>query len=156
MKIRDFFVYLLSIIHGFRCFPLYLLWKMRLFLKDDGAVKFLEDLHMAKHCFFLTMFLKPQYKMLLYARLGYISYPLKCICGTFPITIDSKYNMPLGKGFEMEHPHGSHIHAKSIGDYLSIKHNVTIGVNHNELPIIGNHVSISVGACILGGGNYWR
>ena len=51
----------------------------------------------------------------------------------------------------MEHPHGTHLHAKSIGDYLTIKQNVCIGMNHNELPVLGNHVFCGVGCCILGG-----
>lgn len=60
----------------------------------------------------------------------------------------------------MEHPHGSHINAERIGINLSIKHNVTIGMNKGKRPIIGNNVSIACGACVLGGKNrqqcnYW-
>lgn len=140
-----------SCINGIRVFPLWILWKICLLCRNNDAKKFVEDLKMSKYGFFKTMYLKPQYKALLYARLGRISYPLKMLCGTYPIAIDSKHNMPLGKGVWMEHPHGCHLHAKSIGDYLTIKHNVTIGMNHNELPVIGNHVFIGVGACVLGG-----
>lgn len=148
---NKYVILLLSIINGIRVFPLWLLWKLMLFINDNDAKKFIEDLNMAKYGFFVTMYLKPQYKALLYARLGRVSYPLKIICGSYPVTIDSKHNMLLGKGVWMEHPHGSHLHAKSIGDYLTIKQNVCIGMNHNQLPVIGSHVFCGVGSCILGG-----
>lgn len=141
----------LSLINGIRVFPLYLLWKIFLLYGDVDAQKFIEDLKMSQYGFFEAMFLKPQYKALLYARLGRFSYPLKIICGTYPITIDSRHNMSLGKGVWMEHPHGTHLHAKSIGDYLTVKQNVCIGMNHNLLPIIGDNVFCGVGACVLGG-----
>lgn len=142
---------ILSFICGIRVLPLWLLWRMMILFNNCDAQKFVEDLKMAKSNFFMTMYQKPQYKSLLYARLGRISYPLKLICGSYPITIDSKHKMSLGKGVWMEHPHGSHIHAKSVGDYLTIKQNVCIGMNHGQLPIIGNHVFCGVGSCILGG-----
>lgn len=148
---NKFFILLLSIINGIRVSPLWLLWKLMLIINDNDAKKFVEDLKMAKYGFFVTMYLKPQYKALLYARLGRVSYSLKWICGSYPITIDSKHNMSLGKGVWMEHPHGTHLHAQSIGDYLTVKQNVCIGMNHNQLPILGDHVFCGVGSCILGG-----
>lgn len=144
-------VLLLSAVNGIRMMPIWVLWRFMLIMKDKEALKFVEDLKMSKHGFFVTMYLKPQYKELLYARLGRIAYPLKFICGTYPIAIDSKYNMSLGKGVWMEHPHGTHLHARSIGDYLTIKQNVCIGMNRNQLPIIGNNVFCGVGSCVLGG-----
>ena len=148
---KDFMLNLIAFINGIRVLPLWLLWKCMMLTGNGEALKFKEDLKMAKYGFFITMYLKPQYKALLYARLGRISYPLKLICGSYPITIDSNHKMPLGKGVWMEHPHGTHLHAKSIGDYLTIKQNVCIGLNHNELPVLGNHVFCGVGCCILGG-----
>ena len=148
---KEVMINVLSFINGIRVFPLYLLWKIFLLYGDVDARKFVEDLKMAKCGFFKAMYLKPQYKALLYARLGRISYPLKLLCGTYPIKIDSKHNMSLGKGVWMEHPHGTHLHAKSIGDFLTVKQNVCIGMNHAQLPIVGNHVFVGVGACVLGG-----
>ena len=142
---------LIAFINGIRVLPLWLLWKCMMLTGNGEALKFKEDLKMAKYGFFITMYLKPQYKALLYARLGRISYPLKLICGSYPITIDSNHNMPLGKGVWMEHPHGTHLHAKSIGDHLTIKQNVCIGMNHNQLPVIGDNVFCGVGSCVLGG-----
>ena len=137
--------------NGIRVFPLFMLWRLLLLMNIEEAKYFIEDLHMSKCGFFKTMCLKPQYKALLYARLGRISYPLKWVCGSYPITIDSKHNMYLGKGVWMEHPHGTHLHAKSIGEYLTVKQNVCIGMNHNQLPELGNHVFCGVGCCVLGG-----
>lgn len=148
---KTFFLIVISALNGIRVFPLWLLWKLMIVLNDKDALKFVEDLRASGHGFFVTMFLKPQYKALLYARLGRISYPLKIVSGSYPITIDSKHNMLLGKGVWMEHPHGTHLHAKSIGDYLTVKQNVCIGMNHNQLPVLGNHVFCGVGSCVLGG-----
>ena len=50
----------------------------------------------------------------------------------------------------MEHPHGTHINAERIGINLSIKHNVTIGVNKGKRPTIGNNVGFGPGAKVLG------
>ena len=148
---RDAFVKIISAINGIRLIPLWGLWRIMLLMKDKESMKFTEDLKMSKHGFFVAMYLKPQYKVLLYARLGRVSYLLKYICGSYPITIDSKHNMSLGKGVWMEHPHGTHLHARSIGEYLTVKQNVCIGMNHNQLPILGNHVFCGVGSCVLGG-----
>lgn len=142
---------IISAINGIRLIPLWGLWRIMLLMKDKESMKFTEDLKMSKHGFFVAMYLKPQYKVLLYARLGRVSYLLKYICGSYPITIDSKHNMSLGKGVWMEHPHGTHLHARSIGEYLTVKQNVCIGMNHNQLPILGNHVFCGVGSCVLGG-----
>lgn len=148
---KDFMLNLITFINGIRVLPLWLLWKCMMLTGNGEALKFKEDLKMAKYGFFITMYLKPQYKALLYARLGRISYPLKLICGSYPITIDSNHNMSLGKGVWMEHPHGTHLHARSIGDHLTIKQNVCIGMNHNQLPVIGDNVFCGVGSCVLGG-----
>ena len=148
---KDFMLNLIAFINGIRVLPLWLLWKCMMLTGNGEALKFKEDLKMAKYGFFITMYLKPQYKALLYARLGRISYPLKLICGSYPITIDSNHNMSLGKGVWMEHPHGTHLHARSIGDHLTIKQNVCIGMNHNQLPVIGDNVFCGVGSCVLGG-----
>ena len=151
VEMRNLYFVLLYSLTGIRVFPLWLIWKIQLLLNKKEAKFFIEDLRVSKCGFFKAMYLKPQYKALLYARLGMVSYPFKWICGTYPITIDSKHNMRLGKGLWMEHPHGTHLHAKSIGDYLTIKQNVCIGMNKNELPVIGNYVFCGVGSCVLGG-----
>lgn len=74
---------------------------------------------------------------------------MRKIFGEYPLFI-SGCKMPLGGGVYMDHPHGTHLNAKSIGKNLKIKHNVTIGNNHGFLPVIGDNVMIGCGACVLG------
>lgn len=144
-------IFLFCLINGLRVFPLFFLWKIKLAVRDSEAEKFKEDLKMSKCDFWLAMYLKPQYKSLLYARIGNLSYLLRWICGSYPVYIDSKNNMTLGQGVWMEHPHGTHIHAKAVGNYLVVKQNVTIGNSKGQLPTIGNNVFCGVGSSILGG-----
>lgn len=140
------------ILNSLRISPLWFLLKYKqLILKDSEALRFNEDISHFSESFFLILLKRPEYKALIYRRLGYISYPFKFICGSYPISIGNKYSMPLGGGVWIDHPHGSHINAKSVGNNLKIKHNVTIGNNHDELPIIGDNVFIGCGACVLGG-----
>ena len=148
---NNFIICILSVINGIRVLPLWILWRIKLFYGDNEAKKFVEDIKMSKCGFFVAMLVKPQYKSLLYARLGRFSYVLKILCGSYPVSIDSKHNMSLGKGVWMEHPHGTHLHAKSIGDYFTVKQNVCVGINHDQLPTLGNHVFLGVGCCVLGG-----
>ena len=81
--------------------------------------------------------------------MGYISYPLKFFCGTYPLYIDNK-SCDIGEGIRLEHPHGTHINASYIGENLEVMHNVTIGKSKGGMPIIGNNVYIGCGACVLG------
>lgn len=59
--------------------------------------------------------------------------------------------MTMGGGIYLDHPHGTHLNAISIGEGFRCKHNVTIGANKGGLPVIGNNVYVGCGACILGG-----
>lgn len=133
-----------------RISPLYLLLKFKLFVKDKNALLFKQDIANYQSSFFDLLFMRKELKELLYFRLGYISAPFKLICGSYPLYFDNK-QCKIGGGIKMEHPHGSHINAERIGINLSIKHNVTIGVNKGKRPTIGNNVSIACGACVLGG-----
>ena len=58
--------------------------------------------------------------------------------------------LPLWGGLKLDHPHYTHINAKYIGKNFQTKHNVTIGSNHNGLPIIGDNCFVGCGAAILG------
>lgn len=138
--------------NSLRIFPLYIILKYKqYFLKDKEAQKFEEDISHFSESFFPLLLKRKEYIALLYRRLGYVSYPFKLFCGTYPIVIGNKYFMELGGGVWLDHPHGSYIHAQSVGRNLKIKHNVTIGNNHDKLPIIGDDVFIGCGACVLGG-----
>ena len=137
-------------LNGIRIFPLFLLLKFKLFVKDENALLFKQDIANYQSSFFDLLFMRKELKELLYFRLGYISAPFKLICGSYPLYFDNK-QCKIGGGIKMEHPHGTHINAERIGINLSIKHNVTIGVNKGKRPTIGNNVSIACGACVLGG-----
>jgi len=68
--------------------------------------------------------------------------------------ISLPYNTVLGRRVRIWHHGGIFIGARSIGDDVHIRHNVTIGVLHrgdkDAKPVIGNRVEISPGAAILG------
>lgn len=51
----------------------------------------------------------------------------------------------------MEHPFNTFLNAKSIGSHFRCFHNVTIGQKDGKIPTIGNNVTVSCGASILGG-----
>ena len=50
----------------------------------------------------------------------------------------------------MEHAYNTFLNAVSIGDNFSCFHNVTVGQKGGKLPTIGNNVTVSCGASILG------
>jgi len=58
--------------------------------------------------------------------------------------------MPVGKNLQMEHAYNTFLNAVSIGDNFSCFHNVTVGQKGGKLPTIGNNVTVSCGASILG------
>jgi serine O-acetyltransferase len=68
--------------------------------------------------------------------------------------ISLPYNTVLGRRVRIWHHGGIFIGARSIGDDVHLRHNVTIGVLHrgdkDAKPVIGNRVDIGPGAAILG------
>lgn len=58
--------------------------------------------------------------------------------------------MSLGSFATLEHAQNTFLNAKSIGDHFTCFHNVTIGQLGNRIPKIGNYVTVSCGASILG------
>ena len=56
----------------------------------------------------------------------------------------------LGKGLFIQHGDSTIIHAREIGDNLTIYQNVTIGDSGRGCPSIGNDVTICTGAAVLG------
>jgi serine O-acetyltransferase len=68
--------------------------------------------------------------------------------------IDLPYNSRLGRRLRFAHHGCVFVGAWSIGDDVTIRHSVTIGLNRRGTklaPIIGNGVEIGPGACIVGG-----
>lgn len=68
--------------------------------------------------------------------------------------ISLPYNTILGRRVRIWHHGGIFIGARSIGDDVHLRHNVTIGVLHrgenDAKPVIGKRVDIGPGAAILG------
>lgn len=69
--------------------------------------------------------------------------------------MDSCYiNMPpekIGGGFSLQHGFSTIVAAKEIGENCRIFQQVTIGFNGTEAPIIGDDVTITAGAIVIGG-----
>lgn len=59
--------------------------------------------------------------------------------------------MYIGKNFYMEHAFNTFLNAKSIGSNFRCYHNVTLGQKGGKISTIGNNVTISCGASVLGG-----
>ena len=68
--------------------------------------------------------------------------------------LDSLYiNMPpenIGGGLYIQHGFSTIIAAKSIGQCCHINQQVTIGYNGSESSIIGNNVTVTAGAIVIG------
>ena len=64
------------------------------------------------------------------------------------------YTVRLGRRVRIWHHSGMILHAESIGDDVTIRHNTTFGVARTqanaEIPIIGNNVDLGTGVSILG------
>lgn len=56
----------------------------------------------------------------------------------------------MGKSFLCVHPFGTYVNAKSIGDYFTIRNNVTIGDKNGYSPSIGNNVIVNVNSVVVG------
>jgi serine O-acetyltransferase len=68
--------------------------------------------------------------------------------------IELPYNVKVGRRLRLEHHGCLIVGARQIGDDVIIRHSVTIGLQERggtEFPVIGNHVEIGPGACIVGG-----
>ena len=136
-----------------RYWPLFLLlrYKQRV-KKDKEALKFDEDADRLGLSFFQLLKWRPYYKVLLYRRLGGGKI-LRKIFGEYPLFI-SGCKMPLGGGVYMDHPHGTHLNAKSIGKNFSCRHLTTIGNkrdgDNENRPVIGDNVTLGVNVTIIG------
>ena len=68
--------------------------------------------------------------------------------------IDLEYSVKLGRRIRIWHHGGMFIGAVSIGNDVTIRHNTTMGVAHQDdkwkKPIIEDRVDIGAGVCILG------
>jgi serine O-acetyltransferase len=97
---------------------------------------------------FLMTFTK-EYRNLYYNRIGYVGIILKYLCKPMnTLYINTK---TIGPGLFIQHGFSTIIAAKSIGKDCWINQQVTIGYsNKADCPIIGDKVTISAGAKIIG------
>lgn len=64
--------------------------------------------------------------------------------------LDLFYEVELPEIFMLDHPVGTVIGRATYGNYFSFTQNCTIGNNRGVYPVIGEHVTVSAGAMILG------
>lgn len=67
--------------------------------------------------------------------------------------IDLPYNAKIGRRFRITHHGAVFIGSREIGDDVTIRHSVTIGLKRKSerlAPVIGNRIEIGPGACIVG------
>lgn len=89
------------------------------------------------------------YRNVFYYRLGKIHFLFSWVLPRCPYTkINQK--MDVGEDFYIEHAFNTFLNAKSIGKHFRCYHNVTLGQKGGEIPIIGDNVTISCGASVLG------
>lgn len=58
--------------------------------------------------------------------------------------------MNVGEDLYIEHAFITFLNAKSIGKHFRCYHNVTIGQKGGKIPTIGDNVTVSCGASVLG------
>lgn len=131
-----------------RHIPLFIVLQFFKFFKKDKYQLWKTDIASYKCNFFKLLFERPYYVEILYYRLGRWSRIFKLLSGRYPLFINSE--TAIMGGIKLDHPHYTHINAKYIGKNFQTKHNVTIGSNHNGLPIIGDNCFVGCGAAILG------
>jgi serine acetyltransferase len=95
----------------------------------------------------------PQYRNLFYSRIKYEGHLLKFFLPEYKYFI---INCPkIGKNaFVLNHPYGTIINAKSIGNNFTCCQLTTIGNKkhgqNDKVPVIGNYVSIGANVSIIG------
>ena len=100
------------------------------------------------------------YRNLFYYRIGgKRARFLKIYMKEYPLFIISPALKHWGKyAFVLNHPYGTIINAKSIGDNFTICQLTTLGNKmhgqNDKIPVIGNNVSLGANVNILGGGGF--
>jgi serine O-acetyltransferase len=113
-------------------------------------------------------FLSPGFWALAAHRIGNWRMGLKVKAARAPLTllyrgahwgsiaawgIDLPYNAKIGRRFRIAHHGGVFIGSREIGDDVTIRHAVTIGLkrkHERRAPRIGSRVEIGPGACVVG------
>lgn len=90
------------------------------------------------------------YRNLFYQRIGRIHFIFSWLLPRCPYTKINQ-DMIIGPHATLEHAQNTFLNAKSIGSHLVCFHNVTVGQLGDKIPTIGNYVTLSCGASVLGG-----
>jgi serine O-acetyltransferase len=101
--------------------------------------------------FLYFMLYFPEFRNVFYKRVGIFSKFFSWICPKMNTLFIVTNNKSIGPGLYLEHGFSTIITAKSIGSNCWINQQVTIGFKNSKSPIIGDNVTISCGAKILGG-----
>lgn len=131
-----------------RIWPLLIIYMVQKLMHTEGTRLWRQDLERMHTPMLQLLTYRLYYRELLYIRLNLPLSLARPLWGTYPISWDCPH---IGGGLRLEHPFGTILSAAQIGDNLHVKHNVTFGEHHSQLPHIGNNVYVGTGACILGG-----
>lgn len=120
--------------------------------RDDVVVQLK---HRRLHCsellgFMYILVFDKTYRNLFYWRIGKLKYLCYYWLPPHPCFVIG-INQTIGKGVLGIHPYGTFVNAEKIGDYFSVKNNVTIGYNKAKRPLIGNNVTVNANSVIVGG-----
>lgn len=101
--------------------------------------------------FIQLMTFKPEYRSIFYYRLGWISWILYPLCRPMYTPWIGQVDEGIGPGLITPHGWAVGVQAKKVGKNCWIYPDVLIGfINDTDKPTIGDNVTISVGAKILG------
>jgi len=90
----------------------------------------------------------PEFRNLFYYRIGWICHLIKWLCPKMNTLFI--WAGEIGPGLFISHGFATGISAKSIGKDCWISQQVSIGYIDKDAPTIGDHVTISAGAKIVG------
>ncbi len=91
----------------------------------------------------------PEYRNLFYYRIGYLQALINFLCPKEPTLYLSAES--IGPGLFIYHGFGSRLGARAIGKDCTFFQQVTLGWTKTGHPVIGDNVTISAGAKVLGG-----
>lgn len=89
------------------------------------------------------------FRNLFYYRIGHLKYFISFVAPPHNSFVIATYS-EIGKGFLGVHPIGTFVNAKRIGNFFTVKNNVTIGHNHEKAPSFGDNVTVNSGAIVVG------
>lgn len=152
--VRSFF-YTLGLIRFIPHIFVYYLHPKHAFLKRERdewikQIKNVNEFNVRNHLWLFSVL--REYRSVFYHRIGFISILLKPFASSQNSLQFDTCSDNIGVGFVIQHGFSTIVNAKSVGDFVQIWQNVTIGVNISHTqnkPIIGNNVKICTGAIVL-------